>query len=505
MKKIRINELARELEVKAHEILDRLPELGVTEKKTHSSSIDEDVAIKLRQYYGQDVPDYVHDPNAVDEPVTDAHEERHEGSSRAEVAAPPAVEPAAPMAPEPEPAPLVAGKSVPRRRKLARSAAMAPIRPPPRSRSAARLIRAAGARGSTAAPKDRPLRRPQQPRPRARAHLHAAAARSRAGIASAAAYPGEPVAAPRPPAPKRRPPPGELRLLPSPRLPLRPRLRPRRPQLRRPRRLPPLKWYSKIWTPRQHMPVSPATTRLCARSVPAQSRGSPQQMRSDRSRAPRGTGRARPHLAQRSARRQPAGRRPRRRDRPRRVRAAVRFTSHVRDNPVRAHRRHLSRNAEACGSRQDPGQPTYRAPTRPGQPMRTPGSSPGSAGARPCGRRPKHPTSRAADGPRSGRTSAASGWRVAAGTVAPCAAYQWCSDARQGTRKAPAGRTPVRDARRRASSSRRQITISEGITVKDLAEKLDVKAKERDDEVDDRRGACWRRSISRSKPRSPSK
>ena len=49
MKKIRINELARELEVKAHEILDRLAELGVTEKKTHSSSIDEDVAIRLRR------------------------------------------------------------------------------------------------------------------------------------------------------------------------------------------------------------------------------------------------------------------------------------------------------------------------------------------------------------------------------------------------------------------------------------------------------------------------
>src|SRR5205823_1705703 len=59
MKKIRINELARELEVKAHEILDRLPELGVTEKKTHSSSIDEDVAIRLRRLYGQTVPDYV--------------------------------------------------------------------------------------------------------------------------------------------------------------------------------------------------------------------------------------------------------------------------------------------------------------------------------------------------------------------------------------------------------------------------------------------------------------
>ncbi|MFZ0936867.1 MAG: translation initiation factor IF-2 N-terminal domain-containing protein, partial [Bryobacteraceae bacterium] len=57
MKKIRINELARELEVKAHEILDRLPELGVTEKKTHSSSIDEDVAIKLRRLLGHEAPE----------------------------------------------------------------------------------------------------------------------------------------------------------------------------------------------------------------------------------------------------------------------------------------------------------------------------------------------------------------------------------------------------------------------------------------------------------------
>ncbi len=48
MKKIRINELARELEVKPGVILDMLPDLGVQEKKTHSSSVDEDVAIALR-------------------------------------------------------------------------------------------------------------------------------------------------------------------------------------------------------------------------------------------------------------------------------------------------------------------------------------------------------------------------------------------------------------------------------------------------------------------------
>ena len=49
MKKIRINELARELEVKPGVILDMLPVLGVQEKKTHSSSIDEDVALELRR------------------------------------------------------------------------------------------------------------------------------------------------------------------------------------------------------------------------------------------------------------------------------------------------------------------------------------------------------------------------------------------------------------------------------------------------------------------------
>src|SRR5215471_17615324 len=69
MKKIRINELARELEVKAHEILDRLPELGVTEKKTHSSSIDEDVAIKLRRLYGFDVPETALEPEEATPPV----------------------------------------------------------------------------------------------------------------------------------------------------------------------------------------------------------------------------------------------------------------------------------------------------------------------------------------------------------------------------------------------------------------------------------------------------
>src|SRR5215813_14586721 len=88
MKKIRINELARELEVKAHEILDRLPELGVTEKKTHSSSIDEDVAIKLRRLYGFDVPD-AEPEEAADEEAAPAPEPEV-SAPRATTSAPPA-------------------------------------------------------------------------------------------------------------------------------------------------------------------------------------------------------------------------------------------------------------------------------------------------------------------------------------------------------------------------------------------------------------------------------
>ncbi len=50
MSKIRINDLARELEVKSKAILDALTEVGVTEKKTHSSSLEEHEADKVRRH-----------------------------------------------------------------------------------------------------------------------------------------------------------------------------------------------------------------------------------------------------------------------------------------------------------------------------------------------------------------------------------------------------------------------------------------------------------------------
>src|ERR1700734_285662 len=50
MSKVRINDLARELEVKSKTILDALTAVGVAEKKTHSSSIEADEAEKVRRH-----------------------------------------------------------------------------------------------------------------------------------------------------------------------------------------------------------------------------------------------------------------------------------------------------------------------------------------------------------------------------------------------------------------------------------------------------------------------
>jgi translation initiation factor IF-2 len=53
MQKIRINDLARELEVKSRAILDALVKVGVTEKKTHSSSIEVDEAERVKKYFAE--------------------------------------------------------------------------------------------------------------------------------------------------------------------------------------------------------------------------------------------------------------------------------------------------------------------------------------------------------------------------------------------------------------------------------------------------------------------
>src|SRR5215472_3638359 len=105
---VRINELARELEVKAKAIIDLLPGFGVTEKKTHSSSIPADVAEKVRKKIQG-----VAEAEAQAEAAAKAEKEAKEAAAKAArlrpaapAAAPPqarvapsAVKPAAPVAP----------------------------------------------------------------------------------------------------------------------------------------------------------------------------------------------------------------------------------------------------------------------------------------------------------------------------------------------------------------------------------------------------------------------
>jgi translation initiation factor IF-2 len=119
-----------------------------------------------------------------------------------------------------------------------------------------------------------------------------------------------------------------------------------------------------------------------------------------------------------------------------------------------------------------PGQPIYRGPIRPGQPMvAKPGVRPGMPPSRPGGPRPQHPTSRG---------------RIEPGMGAP-------PPPAEPSRGRPGDRRPVRQQRERTEEEKilrptrrhveagpppisREITISEGITVKELSEKLDVKA-----------------------------
>jgi translation initiation factor IF-2 len=51
MGKIRINELARELEVKSNVVIDYLMGLGIHDKKSHSSALDDDLAEKVRAHF----------------------------------------------------------------------------------------------------------------------------------------------------------------------------------------------------------------------------------------------------------------------------------------------------------------------------------------------------------------------------------------------------------------------------------------------------------------------
>jgi len=408
MKKIRINELARELEVKAHEILDRLPELGVTEKKTHSSSIDEDVAIKLRRLYGFEVPE----PEPAEAPAAQTPTgARAEEISRAPEAAPAVVEHEAIEQAYLSPAELqTQGALAP---VIDKPAHVTPIRPPLAGRPVHPPI------GAQPAAKSEPA----EPVP----------ARPAAQAPAAVIAPGRPVpAAPKPlPGTVVAPKPGQI-----------------------------------LSGPRQPFPTAPPeTVRPTPGSAPVnlQRSGGAAARRSEVTRettrpsaaAPAATPTTRPLAGQPAPR--PVV--------PPRPDLAVKLAVPA---PGPAPRPGIPRPQPATPV---PGQPIYRGPIRPGQPLvARQGARPGApAGPRPVGPRPQHPTSRA---------------RLEPGLAPPVVEQP---RGRAGDKR---GRAPVRERvevekilrpeRRKVEAGpppiNRDITISEGITVKELSEKLDVKA-----------------------------
>src|SRR5207245_2095750 len=132
---IRINELARYLEVKAKAILDYLPEAGVAEKKTHSSSIDLAAAEKVRAHFRQ-----LAEEEAAAEANAQAEKAAKEAAAKAarlRPAAPSVVAPAGPKAPATvpaaakPPAPAVAKPTVPAAALLPEHRQLVPVWVPP--------------------------------------------------------------------------------------------------------------------------------------------------------------------------------------------------------------------------------------------------------------------------------------------------------------------------------------------------------------------------------------
>jgi translation initiation factor IF-2 len=384
MNKIRINVLARELEVKAHELLDKLPELGVTEKKTHSSSIDDDVAEKLRQIFGGSA-------GAAERAEQSASNGASTAMEEAPSAAPAHVEkPQAPGAVQEAEPPREAVEE-----KLPPRIAAQPqrLRPPLATSSPTQQAPAASA----------PLRPvPQPPRP-----------------LPTGPRPGQILSGPRQPLPGGMRVPEPVRVASGPAAPV-----------------------ARTAAPPVQSPAGPT-----AGAPPAVVRTAP----------------ARPGLAGQPAARPIVPPRPDLAAKLSQPRPATPGT------PI-APRPGVPLRPQSSPV---PGQPIYRGPIRPGQPLvarQGTGQRPTGPGLRPGGPRPMHPTSRG---------------MVAPGLAPPPVEQQRRPTYRPGgrpqrdrtqeheekvlrpvRREAPAGPPPVN----------REITISEGITVKELSEKLDVKA-----------------------------
>ncbi len=384
MSRIRINELARELEIKPGVILKMLPEIGITGKKTHSSSIEQEDADKVRQYFARQ--------QEAEEAPAPEPEQPPAARTAAKPETAPQPGPVAGQRPAVEQGPAAAVQEIPKPPPTEARKPAVPLIGVPRPKRAPQPIRPPLATGKTKpAP---PAARPAPP-PSAR---------------PAASAPAPP-AAPKKPAPAVRPPePGQI--LTGPRRPLppdveaRPRVQPGQP-LKRAVPKPPATRPSIPQPPLPpkppQKPAGPVVGQPAARPVVP----------------PRPDLAARIRQQREQQQKMPGQPQPRR--------------------PV-------------------PGQPIYGGPVRPGQPV---GRVRGPLPVRP--RRGPHPTAGAAPAP------PAPGRRH---QVKPSRGKERERERdREGTLKGPAPRR-----RAAAVAVNKQITISEGITVKELAEKLGLKA-----------------------------
>jgi translation initiation factor IF-2 len=395
---IRINELARELEVPSKQVLDLLPQFGITEKKTHSSSIEDAVALLVRK----------------------------ELLGESAVAPPPAAEPPPPPPVEAPAPPTAAAEPEPRRPEP--EAAAPPPEPPPAPEPAV-------TRPSL------PLRPPVGGVPL----TPPISAGPQTPITPPIAKPGTILAKPAPPPPRpgqiasgpRAPlPPMETRPAApaAPRMPLPPPSRPAAPPPPQPGALrPPAPRPPQIVRPAS--PAPPAV--VVAPGAPAPRPAAVQP----------GQPIVRPNLAGQPAQR-PV----------------------VPPNPQLAARIQQVQTRPGAPIRPQtpmPGQPQFRGPLRPGQPIAPRPGAP-APGGRPMGRgRPMHPTTPLRPEPVALPTTDAQRRH----------ATKPAARSRQQQIEEQEGRLLLRQRREeQVQAVNKEITISEGITVKELAEKMGVKA-----------------------------
>ncbi|PYT54177.1 MAG: translation initiation factor IF-2 [Acidobacteria bacterium] len=219
MNQVRINELARELEVKAKAIIDLLSEYGVTEKKTHSSSIPADVAEKVRKRI-QGAAEAEAQAEAQAEAAVKAEKEAKDAAAKAArmkpaapaappqaSAAPTAVKPSAPaIHPAPAARPTAPGAPAAATPAVPKAPAPGPTVAPPAAKPAAPAAPATGASAATPIRPSVPTKPPTTPggtRPAAPAGTRTQPSAVRPAAAAPGAAPARPGAPTRAGAPAR--------------------------------------------------------------------------------------------------------------------------------------------------------------------------------------------------------------------------------------------------------------------------------------------------------------